>query len=316
MNQLIPPFDFQVIFTDPWVWNAGSTLQICLLATFIFISCALVGNYLILRRMALIGDAMSHSVLPGIVLAFVIAHGSGGWVIAGAIVAGLLTTVLIEWLHKNTVIKQDVAIGVTFTTLFALGVVLINLLGDNLHIDADCVLYGQLEKAGTVQGMAGANLWPSGMVALITVVLIGLFYQQLLVTSFDPSLATSIGIPARWVHYGLMAWVSVVVVSAFEAVGSIMVVGMLILPGATGLLLSERLPRVLAISVIHAVLSAFLGFHFSLWLNGKLAAGMVVTGFGLFLLAWLFSPTQGLISRKIARQALRRDVRNGALAES
>ncbi|MEM7012284.1 MAG: metal ABC transporter permease [Verrucomicrobiota bacterium] len=209
---------------------------------------------------------------------------------------------------RSTAVKQDVAIGVTFTTLFALGVVLINLLASDIHLDPDCVLYGQLEKAGTVSQMASANLWRSGSVALITAVLVTVFYRQLLVTSFDPTLASSIGIPSRWVHYGLMAWVSVVVVSAFEAVGSIMVVGMLILPGATGLLLSQRLPRVLIISVAHAIVSAFAGFHFSLWLNGKLAAGMVVTGFALFLLAWLFSPTQGLISRIIARWLLRREV--------
>lgn len=309
MKDFIPPFDWNTVFADPWSeWAIGSTLGMCLLAMFVFISCALAGNYLILRRMALIGDAMSHSVLPGIVLAFVIAHGNSFWVIVGAIAAGLLTTMLIEWLHRSSAVKQDVAIGVTFTSLFALGVVLINLMAANVHIDPDCVLYGQLEKAGTVKEMASANLWRNGVVTLITAALVVIFYRQLLVTSFDPTLSSSIGIPARWVHYGLMAWVSVVVVSAFEAVGSIMVVAMLILPGATGLLLSERLPRVLLISVAHAIISAFAGFHFSLWLNGKIAAGMVVTGFALFLLAWFFSPTQGLVSRQIARWLLRRDV--------
>lgn len=310
MNDIIPEFDFEVVFSDPWLYSADSTLKICLLAAFVFIACALAGNYLILRRMALIGDAMSHSVLPGIVLAFVLIHGSGFGVIVGAVIAGLLTTLLIEWILKNSSVKQDVAIGVTFTTLFALGVVLMNLLAGKTHLDPDCILYGQLEKAG----MDGSRIWISGVIAAATALLIVLFYKQLLVTSFDPTLASSMGIPATWVHYGLMAWVSVVVVSAFEAVGSIMVVAMLILPGATGTLLSERLPRVLALSVLHAILSAFAGFHFSLLFNGKLAAGMVVTGFGLFLLAWLFSPTQGLISRKLARWALRRDVRNGAPA--
>ncbi|MFT5465670.1 MAG: manganese/zinc/iron transport system permease protein [Verrucomicrobiales bacterium] len=312
MNEIIPPFDARIVFTDPWLVSPDSTLKICLLAAFVFISCALAGNYLILRRMALVGDAMSHSVLPGIVLAFVIANGNGFWVIVGAIIAGLLTTMLIEWIHKSSIVKQDVAIGVTFTTLFAIGVVLLKLLAGNIHIDTDCVLYGQLETAGT----DGGKIWISGVIAGVTALLVVVFYKQLLVTSFDPTLASSMGIPSQLVHYGLMAWVSVVVVSAFEAVGSIMVVAMLILPGATGTLLSQRLPRVLALSVIHAVISAFAGFHFSLLFNGKFAAGMVVTGFLLFLLAWLFSPSQGLISRRFARWALRRDVRNGALAES
>ncbi len=307
MNDLIPPFDFYEIFLAPWSWTAW---KIRLLATLVFISCALAGNYLILRRMALVGDAMSHSVLPGIVIAFLIAGGNHFWVVLGAIAAGLLTSLLIEWLHKNSRVKQDVAIGVTFTTLFAIGVVLVNGFAGRVHLDADCVLYGDVEQA------PAAKLIQAGIIAVATIALVFAFFKELLVTSFDPTLASSIGIPARWVHYGLMAWLSVVVVSAFEAVGSIMVVGMLILPGATGLLLSERLPRVMVASVIHAVLSAFLGYHVGLWLDCKLASAMVATGFALFILTWIFSPTQGLVSQWIARSNLRNHPAEPALADS
>lgn len=307
MNEFFPPFDAYTIFVEPWSWGAW---KIRLLAMFVFISCGLAGNYLILRRMALVGDALSHSVLPGIVIAFIIAQGSHFWVVVGAILAGLATSALIEWLNKNSRVKQDVAIGVTFTTLFALGVVLINVFAGRVHLDADCVLYGDVEQAPV------AKLIQSAVIAMITIVLVVAFFKELLVTSFDPTLASSMGIPSKWVHYGLMGWLSVVVVSAFEAVGSIMVVGMLILPGATGLLLSERLSRVMIASIIHAVLSSFLGYHVGLWLDCKIASAMVSTGFFLFVLAWFFSPTQGLISQWIARSQLRSHVREAALAES
>lgn len=316
MNQLIPEFHADVVFTDPYVYAFGQTMAICLLGTFVFVSCGLVGNYLILRRLSLVGDAMSHSVLPGIVLAFVFAQGNGFWVFVGAILAGLLTAVLIEWLHRaNTFIKQDVAIGITFTTLFALGVVLINVLAGSVHIDAGCVLWGDVEQVAMVSGGVPAKVSQAGLIAAATVALILVFYRPLLVTSFDSSLADSLGIRSRWFHYGLMGWLAVVVVTAFEAVGSILVVAAIVLPGATGLLLSNRLPRVMLISVLHGVLSSFLGYHLALALNGKVAAAMVVAGFILFLLAWLLSPSQGLVSNWIARRSLRKQARDGAVPD-
>ena len=127
----------------------------------------------------------------------------------------------------------------------------------------------------------------------------------MLVSAFDPTLAGSLGIRASWVHYGLMAWLSVVVVSAFQAVGSIMVVAMLIVPGATAMLLSMRLPMVMALSMLHSVLSALMGYHLALWLNCSASAAIVVTGMGLFGLAWMFSPSQGLVSQILVRKVRR-----------
>ncbi len=308
MNDLIAPFNFHTVVTEPWsavYWQ--TTFWIVLQATLVGISCALVGNFLILRRLALVGDAISHSVLPGIVVAFLIGHGDGPLVMFGAMVAGMLTTLGIEWIYKNSRIKQDAAIGIVFTTLFALGVILVSFAANDIHIDAECILYGKLEQAAIFSGdrMISPQIIPAAFVAVTSLLLVVLFYKQLLVSAFDETLAGSLGIPASWVHYGLMAWLSVVVVSAFQAVGSIMVVAMLIVPGATAMLLSMRLPTVMWISCVHALLSALVGYHLALWLNCNSSAAIVVTGMGFFCMAWMFSPSQGMVSQFLVRKALR-----------
>jgi manganese/zinc/iron transport system permease protein len=270
---------------------------------------------LILRRMALVGDAISHSVLPGLAIGFLLANSrSSGVMFAGALVSGLVTTLLIELIHKKSRVKQDAAIGITFSSLFAIGVILISLFAGKVDLDQECVLYGEI---GTVSfGMpvviGNITLGPPAvvrmfLVTLVTVALIVLFYKELLVSSFDAGLAFSLGINATLVHYSLMCMLSVVVVSAFESVGAILVVAMLILPGATASLLSERLPRILTLTTIHAALSSVLGIHLALWLDCSIAAAMVVVGAILFTLAWLFSPRQGLIGR-LRRRALERPV--------
>jgi manganese/zinc/iron transport system permease protein len=139
-----------------------------------------------------------------------------------------------------------------------------------------------------------------GLVALGTAVLIGLFYKELLVSSFDPGLAASVGINAGVMHYALMSALSVIVVSAFESVGAILVIAMLILPGATSSLISQRLPVVLTLSVVHAALSSLLGIHLAVWLDCSTAAAMVVMGTVLFVLAWIFGPREGLLARWFA----------------
>lgn len=312
---LVPEFDLQTFFAAPWSqWQVETTLRIIGMAFFVSVSCGLVGTYLILRRLALVGDAISHSVLPGIVLAALLMHTlTGPAIIIGAMLAGFLTTVLIEWIHQNSRVKSDAATGIVFSALFALGVVMVTRFSGNLHLDAECVLFGNIAEVAT---RPGPNLIQAGVIALITVLLIVTFFKELLVSAFDPGLAKSIGIRAGWIHYGLMAWLSVVVVTAFEAVGSIIVVAMLIIPGATALLLTDRLWKALILTVIHGLISTVLGYHLAFWLYATPSAAMVVTGLGLFLLAWLFSPTQGLVSVWIHRKRLRdqlEEERNGTI---
>lgn len=255
-------------------------------------ACGWVGTYLLLRRMALIGDAISHSVLPGIVGAFFLTrHTSTAAMFAGAIAAGFATVALVEFIQKKSRIKADAAICVVFTTLFALGVLMVQSL--NTHLDVDCVLFGEiafvpLEPPAMLWGHA---LGPPSVVrmAALAAVLLGLivfFYKELLITSFDAGISKAMGLsPGAW-HYGLMAALSLAVVSSFESVGAIMAVAMLIVPAMFGAQLSSRLPWRLALSSAHAAASSVLGFHLAVWLNCSTAGAMVVAGSFLFLCAW------------------------------
>jgi manganese/zinc/iron transport system permease protein len=266
------------------------------------LACGLVGNYLMLRRMALVGDAISHSVLPGLAIAFLISGSRNSWaMMIGALVAGVVTTVLIELIHKKTRVKQDAAIGVAFTTLFALGVIIISLFADRVDLDQECVLYGEIAYVPLNQNV----VWRMAIVAALTVGLLVVFYKELLVSSFDSALASSLGINAMVVHYALMSWLSVVVVSAFEAVGAILVIAMLILPGATAQMWSARLPVIHGLSAAFAGIASLLGYHLGMWLDCSIAAAMVVMGAVLFVVSWLVGAREGwLVSRWRRSQAV------------
>lgn len=312
MIDLIPPFSFADVILAPWQGEFSAEQPASpmafwqvLMGFLVASACGLVGNYLMLRRMALVGDAISHSVLPGIAIAFLLSGSRNTFAMfLGALLAGIVTTVIIEAIHRNSRIKQDAAIGIAFTTLFAFGVILISVFAGQVDLDQECVLYGEigtvpLEEATVIGGQA---FGPTALVrmALVlagTVSLILFFYKELLVSSFDPGLASSMGINATIMHYGLMSWLSVVVVSAFESVGAILVVAMLILPGATARLLSNRLGVMMILTVIHCALASVVGVHLAYWLNCSMAAAIVVAATTLFTLAWLFSPSQGLLRR-------------------
>ena len=244
-----------------------------------------------------------------------------------------MTTVLIELIHKKTRVKQDSAIGITFSTLFAIGVIIISVgLSDSVHLDTECVLYGEIafvpldlvqtklgsDALSVVEKIPGLNseMFLDGdlltiappsvirmaVVAGITLLLVVLFYKELLVTSFDSGLSSSLGINSTVVHYALMGMLSVIIVSAFEAVGAILVIAMLILPGATASLLAHRLPPMFGITVVHALLSAVGGIHLATWLDCSPAGAMVVAGSAVFALAWVFSPSEGLLRRWLGRE--------------
>jgi manganese/zinc/iron transport system permease protein len=309
MGELIPAFDFHRVIIAPWTEGFSSTIWVALMGFLVATACGLVGNYLILRRMALVGDAISHSVLPGLAIAF-LATGTrnSGVMFVGALAAGLVTTLLIEVIHKKSRVKQDAAIGIAFTSLFAVGVILISLYASKIDLDQECVLYGEilfvpLEPFVKLFGIAlgPGSVLRMAIVAALTVFFIFIFYKELLVSSFDPGLATSVGINATAVHYAIMCWLSVVVVSAFEAVGAILVVAMLIIPGATASLLASRLPTIQVLTVAHAAISSVAGIHLSTWLDCSTAGAMVVMASVLFVGAWIFSPSQGLLRRWFKR---------------
>lgn len=310
MNDFIPPFEFARVFVEPWTLGFSSTLIIALMGFFITAACGLVGNFLMLRRLSLVGDAISHSVLPGLAIAFLLWNSRGTLpMFAGALAAAVVTTLLIEVIHQRTRVKEDAAIGIVFSALFAIGVLLIALYADKVDLDQDCVLYGEiafvpLEPSIRLGGweLGPPSLVRMGVVALAVAALVAAFYKELLVTSFDAGLAFSLGLNTRLAHYALMGALSVVVVSAFQSVGAILVIAMLILPGATARLLSDRLPRMLGLSLVHAAVSSVGGVHLGTWLDCTMGGAMVMAATLLFVLAWIFSPSQGLVRRFLARR--------------
>ncbi len=290
---------FYQIFIEPWERHASAYWPILAMAFLVTAACGLVGNYLVLRRISLVGDAISHSVLPGIAIAFILTGSrSEAPMFIGALVAGVITTLIIEVLHSRTRIKQDAAIGITFSTMFAIGVILISLHGSHTDLDLDCVLFGKLDFLSTkekiIMGLPGVVI-TMGIVALIVGIMILLFYKELLVSSFDPNLAATIGISPRLVHYLLMCILSVVVVSAFSSVGAILVIAMLILPAATSYLLTDRLQVMMLFTLLHSFMSSISGVHLAVALKIPTAPATVVCGMMFFLMAWIFSPTHGLI---------------------
>ncbi|MCM3269402.1 metal ABC transporter permease [Paenibacillus elgii] len=281
---------------------------ILLTAALVACSCSLLGCFLVLRKMAMIGDAISHSVLPGIVLAFLFSGSRDSlWMMLGASVIGLVTVFLIQWFHQNGV-QSDASIGVVFTALFAAGVVLVSLYTRQVDLDLDCVLYGEIIHVPweTVEwngiDIGPKAVWGLGIVLALSALIIGLFYKQFKICAFDPAMAAAVGIPVAFFHYLLMGLVSMTTVASFESVGAILVVGMLVVPAATAYLLTEKLSRMILYSMGVGVLSAVLGYLAAVLLDASIAGCMIVVAGVLFILALLFSPTHGVVWRKFRRK--------------
>ncbi|MCP3774704.1 metal ABC transporter permease [Paenibacillus sp. MZ04-78.2] len=281
---------------------------ILLTASLVAVSCSLLGCFLVLRKMAMIGDAISHSVLPGIVLAFLFSGSRDSlWMMLGASVIGLVTVFLIQWFHQNGV-QSDASIGVVFTALFAVGVVLVSLFTRQVDLDLDCVLYGEIIHVPweTVEwngiDIGPKAVWGLGIVLTLSALIIGLFYKQFKICAFDPAMAAAVGIPVALFHYLLMGLVSMTTVASFESVGAILVVGMLVVPAATAYLLTEKLSRMIFYSMGVGVLSAVLGYFTAAVLDASIAGCMIVVAGVLFILALLFSPTHGVVWRKFRRK--------------
>jgi len=270
------------------------------------IACALLGCYLVLRRMAMVGDAISHAVLPGIVIAFLLSGSRDSvTMLIGAGLIGIATTFLIEFLHKKARLQTDASIGVTFTWLFAVGVVLISLFAGKVDLDQDCVLYGEIAyvpldlwitESGTIMGPRA--LYVVGTILALVVVMISLGYKEFFVTTFDPAFASAIGISTTVWHYMLMGAVSATTVASFEQVGAILVVALLIAPAATAYLLTNRFGVMLVLASLTGVLSSITGYFLAVWLDSSIAGAIAVMAGVFFALALLFSPRNGVLFRK------------------
>ena len=274
-------------------------------------SCGLLGTFLVLRRMSLVGDALSHAVLPGIAAAFFF---SGSRAVLpmflGAAIAGLLTTMLVEAFHRRWRVQEDAAIGIVFTAFFALGVVMISAYAGQVDLDQECVLYGEIAYTPwdllvwNGQSLGPRPVWILGGMLLANLLLVGLCYKELVISSFDPAMAAAVGINAAAIHYLLMGAVSLTTVAAFESVGAILVVALLIVPGAAAYLWSDRLPVILGLAVAFGVAAAAGGYYLaSLW-DSSIAGAMVVALGGIFAFSLLLAPNQGLLSRLAQRWSL------------
>ncbi|MGO3109521.1 MAG: metal ABC transporter permease [Sphingobacterium sp.] len=284
---------------------------IILTGALVAISCGLLGSFLILRKMSMVGDAISHAVLPGIVIAF-LWSGSRDTLpmLLGAGATGLLATFIIEYLHRKARLQTDASIGIVFTFMFALGIILISTFAGKIDLDQDCVLYGEL-------AYVPINLWilPDGtsigpkpvyilsVVLLLVVLFIYFGYKELKLTSFDPSFAATIGISTALWHYLLMAAVSFTTVSAFESVGAILVITFLIGPPAAAYLLIEDLKKMLFITVGIGVLVSFTGYWLAYWLNASIA-GCIALMTGV-VFAFVFVYTQFVLKNKERKLAIK-----------
>jgi manganese/zinc/iron transport system permease protein len=278
-------------------------------------ACALCGSFLVLRRMSMLGDAIAHAILPGLACAFLITGTRNPLaMLAGAALVGLLTTVLTAAIQRTGKVHADTAMGVVFSSLFALGVLLISSAADKVDLDPSCVLYGMIEAVSIDRvDLLGVRV-PRAFVVLSVALIVNagvvaVFFKELKVVCFDSALATSMGIAAGAIHYGLMALVAATSVAAFEAVGSILVVAMLVGPGATAFLLTQRLARMLWIAPAVGVLCAAGGTVAAVWLDTSYAGAISVMLGVAFSLALLFSPREGLVVRWARRLTLALKVR-------
>ncbi len=280
------------------------------------VACALVGCFLVLRRMSMMGDALSHAVLPGLVLAFLLSGSMGIMpLFLGATAVGILTTFLTQTLHQYARVPSDASMGVVFTSLFALGVVLVKKSLGGLHFDIACVYEGSLEFVPFAEPIAGLPrpLLTTLVVLFLNLAVLILLWKELKLSSFDANLATTMGFSATAMHYLLMVLVALTTVASFEAVGSILVVAMLIVPAATAHLLTDRLAAMVALSAGVGIASAVLGYWAAVYWDTNIAGMMTVAAGVLYSLAVLFSPRYGVCSTllrnlKMSLRVLREDL--------
>lgn len=287
-------------------------LQIVLIAVVTAVAAALPGTYLVLRRTALVSDAISHAILPGIVVAFFLTHDlNSPLLLVSAAVTGVLTVFLIEALISSRLVPEDASIGLVFPALFSVGVILISRYAGDVHLDTDSVLLGELALAPFDQMVIGGAelgpraLWTMGSILILNLVLIGLAWKELKLATVDPGLAALLGFSPIAIHYSLMAMVSITAVGAFDAVGSILVVALMIAPPATAYLLVDRFAPMLWVGAATAAASAILGYAMAFMLDVSIAGSMAaVCGF-FFAVALLLAPGRGLVAQARRRNSQR-----------
>lgn len=258
-------------------------------AIMVGIICSVVGSYLMVQRLALLGDAISHSVLPGLAIAFWL----GVNIFVGAFIAGVLSTVLIAWIHRRSPIKEDAAMGIVFSAFFALGITLITTIQKDNKIDLNHFLFGN------ILGVTPGDVRDTAIIAVVVLLAVVLLYKELLFYSFDPLGAQASGLPTGWLNTGLMVLIALTVVASMKVVGVILVLALLITPGATAYLLVPRLHQVMVLGAGIGVVSSISGMYLSYYVNLPSGPAIVLVVSGFFALAFLLSPRHGLLSQRL-----------------
>ncbi|QST00561.1 metal ABC transporter permease [Pontibacillus sp. ALD_SL1] len=288
------------------------SLWIIITGVLVGVTCGMTGALLVLRKMSMLADAISHTVLLGIVGAFLVTHSLNGVpMLVGAATVGILTALMVQLLDSSGV-QSDAAIGVVFTSLFALGVVLISFIGDSVHLDVEHALMGEIAfvpwDTWTWNGMnlGPTAVWLLGFVFILNLTIILLFYKEFKISTFDPQLAISIGVPVVAIHYVLMSMVSFSTVASFDSVGAILVVAMLIVPGATSYLLTDSFGGMIALSALIGALSSLLGYTFALFVDVSISGAMATATGLLFTLAFFLSPKHGMLAKWYRRKQMQK----------
>ena len=253
-------------------------------AVIVGIVCSVLGTYVVLRGMAFFGDALAHTILPGVVVAFLL-----GWPLAiGALITGILTALGIGALTERGALKEDTAIGVVFAGMFALGIALLSLSG-NYTIDLAHFLFGNL------LGVSQTDLLVTTVLGAIVLLTVLLFYKEFLLISFDPTLATTLRLPTTFLRYLLLVLIAITIVTSLQVVGIALMLAMFVTPAATASLLTRRLPTMMAVSALIGAFSGIVGVYASFYLNVASGAAVVLVATLIFILVFLFAPGRGIV---------------------
>ncbi|MFK8165561.1 MAG: iron chelate uptake ABC transporter family permease subunit [Lewinella sp.] len=279
------------ILTEVWAVRA------IIASSMVGLMCGVLGCFIVLRNMSLVGDALAHAILPGVVVAFLLVGYSTLAFFSGAVVAGLLTAFGITWIQQQVKTKNDAAIGIVFTSMFSLGVILISRISrnDGVHLDLKDFLFGY------ALGVSDTDLLLTGMVMAYVLISVAVFYRYFFASTFQDVVAQTMGIPVKLLHYFLMLLLSFAVVASLQTVGVILVVAMLITPAATALLLAQRLKIVILIAGGLGMLSAIIGMVFAVWLNTPPGPAMALVATFLYLLTVVFAPRRGMVAKAYFR---------------
>ena len=259
-----------------------------IIAILVGLICAVVGSYLMVQRLALLGDAISHSVLPGLAIAFML----GANIFIGAFIAGVISTMAIAFIKTRSPIKEDAAMGIVFSAFFALGVTLITIIQKSNKIDLNHFLFGN------ILGVTFDEVWDTAIIAAIILLVVGLIYKELLFYTFDPLGAQAAGLPVNILNFGLMLLIALTIVASMKAVGVILVLALLITPGATAYLLVKRLHKMMILGAVIGIISSISGMYLSYFYNLPSGPAIVLVASGFFILALLFSPSYGIFTQK------------------